>query len=164
MRYPPQPHPSCDGWLMQKVIARETITIPCHCDRLCLHTACRQIQSVHYSGLPVQITAGENGCVRISIPLSVQLCDPCGRLLSVPAQTETDVSLPRSFQCQNRQSCQLVIFPCVRLLCAEESCGCFAVQLQIVLEMFLVCHELCGRCKPACPQLPLYPPPIRPHC
>ena len=60
----------------------------------------------------------------------------------------------------------LFILPCVRLLCAD---GCadgpvFQARLQVVMDVYAIRPEPCmlRRQEPACPDLPLYPPPIRP--
>ena len=57
----------------------------------------------------------------------------------------------------------VLILPCVHLLRAESTGGgCFRAWLQVSLEICLLRYEIlpCGSCKPECPQLPLYPPPI----
>ena len=122
--------------------------------------SCARIRGVSYSGLPVQLSQA-NGCVRASIPLQVQLCDSCGRCFSACAETQVEIRLPCC--CMHRPG-QLFLVPEVRLLCAEPRCGgCFQAKLQIVLNLYVLSCEIMGRCKPACPQLPLYPPPIQPR-
>lgn len=162
MHHPPKPHPAPEGWLMQKVIACDRQIISPHCIRLCPAEPCRQIRSVEYSGLPVRVSPAGSNLVKVDIPLSVQLCDSCGCCTWTSSHAEVEVPLSPMLSCKRAEHCQLMVLPEVCLLCCEESCGCFQIQLRIVLSLFLVCYELCGRCRPACPQLPLYPPPIRP--
>lgn len=149
---------------MHKVIACDRQVIPCHEAELCLcgmpEGGWAKIQSVSYSGLPVQLSQA-SGCVHASIPLHVQLCDSCGRCFSACAETTVEIRPPC---CMHARPGQLFIVPEVRLLCAQDRCGgCFHVKLQILLNLYVLSCEIMGRCKPSCPQLPLYPPPIQPR-
>ena len=161
--HPPRPAPP-QGFLIQKIIACEKRSIPCLCAEWCFDacgTGC--IQSVSACGTPCWTV--ENGCtLRVSIPLSVRLCDSCGRCFSKSASLDVETDLPHHFVCQLEEPRNtLLILPCVRLVHAECSCnGCFRVQLAVSLDLFLLRYETCqlGGCKPQCPQLPLYPPPV----
>lgn len=154
-----------EGWLMQKVVACDRQVIPCHEAELCLcgvpDDSCAKVRNVSYSGLPMRMTQSCN-CMRAVIPLTVQLCDHCGRCFWAGAETEVEIRLPCS--CIHPHAGQLFLVPEVRLLNAQDACGgCFRVQLQIVLNLYVLSCEIMGRCRPVCPQLPLYPPPIQPR-
>ena len=166
---PPRPCPSypCpapqQGYLMQKLIACERRTLSNLCAEWCFEDCCRHsIQSVSPGGSPVWTL--ENGCtLHISLPVCVQLCDGCG-CFTRTAMLNLETELPQHFLCSmNDPRATLLILPCIRLLHADCACnGCYRAQLQVTLEICLVRYETlpCGSCKPECPQLPLYPPPI----
>jgi len=166
--YPPKPpHPRSappQGYLLQKIIACEKRSLPCLCAEWCFDSCSAHcIQNVAVCGAPLWTM--ENGCtLRITLPLSVRLCDACGHCVTQPASVELETALPHSFLCgMDDPRSTLLILPCVRLIRAEERCGgCFRVQLAVSVEICLLRYEIC-RCqspKPQCPQLPLYPQPI----
>lgn len=162
--HPPRPAPP-QGYLMQKIVACEKRTIPCLCTEWCLDAcASGTIQSVVPGGAPSWTV--ENGCtLRISLPLSVRLCDACGRCCAYPANSIAEIDLPHRFLSELADfRSTLLIMPCVRLLHAECACGgCFRAKLAVSLEICLLRYETvyCGAPKPACPPpLPLYPQPM----
>ncbi|MBR6571883.1 MAG: hypothetical protein IKK75_15660, partial [Clostridia bacterium] len=102
--------------------------------------------------------------LRISVPVSVRLCDPCGHCFTRSASVDAETALPHSFLCGMEDARNtLLILPCVQLIHAEHTCGgSFRVKLAVSLDLYLLRYEaVCsGQPKPPCPQLPLYPPPI----
>lgn len=160
---PPRPAPA-HGYLIQRIIACEKRSIPCLCTEWCLDgCSANCIQQVSASGTPEWIV--ENGCtLRLKMPVNVRLCDPCGHCSMHCASVDVQTDLPRSFLCGMEDTRNtLLILPRVQLIQAEcTCCGCFRVQLRIALEIYLLRYETIhgGQPKPACPQLPLYPPPM----
>lgn len=178
---PPRP-PVCDcrppkaeGVLLQKIICCEKRDIPRLCTQLTLTGLCAQpplsLGWVQQSGAQPWWTPLD-GCscasgrlpVCVSIPVCAQVCDCAGQAhhASGIVDVETYLCMPGCDLWQH----SLYIVPHVRLCCAEccqEGCT-FQVQLQILLEMYLLRPEPCmmRRPGPSCPDLPLYPPPIRP--
>lgn len=166
--HPPRPHSRpprpAQGYLVQKIIACEKRTLPCLNTEWCFDSCCAtSVQSVSAAGAPRWTL--ENGCtLRVSLPLNVRLCDACGRCCTQAAFIETETDLPHHFlSCMDDPRSTLLLLPCVRLVRADCTCsGCFRVQLHVSLEICLLRYEIrpCGSCKPECPQLPLYPPPL----
>lgn len=175
---PPRRTPAptgCDSVLLQKILACERRTIPC------LHTeleitglpawACPplRIVQVQQSGAQPWWTPLDSCdhcgqvAVRVTIPVCVQLCDQSGRRCTAYSLVEVETLLPRSLCTADSCRHSLTILPCVQLICAE--CG-YQVQLHVSLECYLLCFAPCQlrSQEQICPQLPLYPPPIRPHC
>ncbi len=160
---PPRPAPP-QGYLIQRIVACEKRSVSCLCTEWCFDTCdAKSIQSISACGAPGWSL--ESDCtLRVSLPLNVRLCDSCGRCSVHPATVDVDVDLPHHFlHSMGDPRNTLLILPCVRLIRAECTCGgCFRVQLQVSLEIFLLRYEAChcGPAKPECPQLPLYPPPV----
>ena len=149
---------------MQRIVACEKRSIPCLCTEWCFDgctAGC--IQQVSVSGAPCW-TMENGGLIRLTLPVSVRLCDSCGRCFTQSASVDVQTDLPHSFLCaMDDPRNTLLILPCVRLLRAEcASAGCFRVQLCISLDLYLLRYEAlcCGHPKPQCPQLPLYPQPV----
>lgn len=161
--HPPRPAPPA-GYLIQRIIACEKRSDPCLCVQWCFEgCASGSIRSVCHSGAPCHTET--DGCgVRITIPLNVCLCDPCGHARTLPANAEMNADLPPSFlRGLTEPGHTLLILPCVRLLHAEaSSCSCFCAKLAVSMDLYLLRYEtFCGGTPPPpCPQLPLYPPPI----
>jgi len=148
---------------MQKIIACERLSIPCHCTELCLND-CRftALKSVAVSGTAV-CTFADGRTLCLAIPVNVTACDGYGRCCTLPSSVRAEISLPRSCFHANDPRTSLLAVPCVRLLRSEcTGSGCFRVQLHIQLEIYLLRCDTCGCTfsNPACPQLPLYPPPL----
>lgn len=171
---PPKP-PASDSVLLQKIVACERRTLPCVRTELEVtglpECACAPLRIVQvkqsgaqpwWTPLDACCCSGETS-VKITIPVCVWLLDQNGRTFTAAALVEVETRLPH-WLC-TAESCRhsLLILPCVQLICAE--CG-YLVQLHVSLEFYLLCfspYQL--RCpEPACPNLPLYPPPIRPPC
>lgn len=171
---PPAP-PACDSVLLQKIVACERRTLPCVRTELELtglpSCACGplRITQVKQSGAQPWWTALDSpqSCgqiaVKITIPVCVWLCDQNGRTFTSSALVEAETVLPHWLCTAENGRHSLLILPSVQLICAE--CG-YLVQLHISLECYLLCfspYQL-RQPGPACPNLPLYPPPIRPPC
>jgi len=176
MRRPPHScAPSCCGsLLLPRIVAHEHRCIPrlctdlcldlpaeCACSPLCIKEICPACQPA------VCMPCGQpDACGRVNLhlrlPLSIRLCDGCGKSFFASADVETTVLLPGSFAACTQQ---VHMEPHICLLCAEPACtpGCFHVQLQVTLEIYLLRLEPFAVRQPkcACPQLPLYPPPMR---
>lgn len=109
---------------------------------------------------------GEGGCCRLVIDLECEIRDGCGILYT--------------------GSAQITLHPHIHLHCPQEACWryqwhacacvrlagcppcshtlCFEAALEIMAEVYLIKWCQWGQeapPKPACPQLPLYPPPVR---
>ena len=170
-------HPGCPppapGVLLPRIIAHEHRCIPRLCAELCLsdlpECICPPLclQAVTASTQPPSWTLDPHpdGCGRvrmqICIPIFARLCDSSGKIHCISGSVKTCVLLPGMFGCAAQHLVH--IEPCVRLLCAEPACsGCFHAQLHATLEIYLLKLQVFTRqaCKPSCPQLPLYPPPI----
>ena len=158
--HPPAPHP---GYLLQKIIAHDSIVIPAHCAELCLNDCTlTTLQSLCASGAAVCAMRADR--LHLSVPVSVCACDACGRCRTLNTALHVDTALTHKLACIHPDArTMLLAIPCIRLLRADAACGgCFRVRVQIQLEIYLLqCENLCSApCRPACPQLPLYPPPI----
>ena len=158
----PQPAPM-QGYLLQKIIACERRSLSGLCVDWRFEGCCRHaVHAVVPCGAPVWTLP--NGCtLHVSLPVSVQLCDGCD-CLNHTASLDVETTLPQRFLAgMNDPRVSVLILPCVHLLRAESTGGgCFRAWLQVSLEICLLRYEIlpCGSCKPECPQLPLYPPPI----
>lgn len=169
----PPPKPPCpEGVLLPRIIAHEKRSISCLCADLCLSLpkGCTgdalHLCSVHASSSHPEWKVHEDLCgagkLHIAIPVCARLRDACGVSHSASGMIEVETPLPRSFGdlCQHT----LFIQPHIRLLCAEKACaaGLFSVQLALSLDLYLLSLQPCMMHppKPACPQLPLYPPPM----
>lgn len=102
---------------------------------------------------------------RVCIPLVCQVQDACGCTHTGQASITAEVCLtPLCPLSECWRACVLML-PCVRLLCAACAASpCFDVQLELLLEGYLLRWEAClspAPCKPQCPDLPLYPQPCR---
>lgn len=159
----PIPPPAPQGFLMQKIIARHRTSIPCFSTEVQLDGCqCTVLKSVTACG-PAAVTPCGERTVQLAIPVSVCAADACGRLCTQTSVIHVQADLPRSFLCAPDPRSSLLALPSVCLVRAENAgCGCFRVQLHITLDLYLLRYEACG-CpppRPACPQLPLYPPPM----
>ena len=180
MKHPPSCHcrkppaPVCEGVLLPKITLSAQRVIPRLCTVLeafglpeCSYPV--RLQRVLPSADPPAWTIlGEcDGCGRIpvciSIPLRLMVADSCARTYTSSAMVDVETWLPRAFV--ESWGSRLIIIPGVHLLCGEcLSCDPrFEVQLHVTLDVYLVHPEVCrmNRPAPACPDLPLYPPPIR---
>ena len=175
---PPRPCKPCkpgkpEGVLLQKILSCDRLSISCLCVDLALSGLdCARppltLMSVHESGAqPSWTPLGEPDCagrvmVRVTLPVCAQVSDACGQRFSATGQVDAEVCL----RLPGGGYTSLFLLPCVRLLCAD---GCadgpvFHTRLQVVLDAYAVRPEPCmlRRPEPACPDLPLYPPPIKP--
>ncbi len=162
MLHRPPPHPQ--GYMMQKLIARHPVDLPCYCTDLCTDGACLARITGVTACAPASVTPCGAGMAEIIIPVSVSGCGAQGAACAVSATVRVQAALPPFLLCPPEPCTVLMALPCVRLLHAEPSCGgCFRATLCIRLEICLLRYEVCP-CPPphpVCPQLPLYPPPIR---
>lgn len=165
--------PKCESVLLQKIICCEKRHIPQLCTRIqlteCSGCAPYRLLSVQPSGAQPWWTPVENHApdarrqIRVSIPVCCQVCDGEGRTFCASTVVEAEVSYRSG--CGDSGRVSLFIVPCVRLtggdVCSED--GCFCVQLEVNLELYLLKPEPCAmhRPEPACPELPLYPVPAQ---
>ena len=156
---PPRPLPP-QGYLLQKIIACEHVSVPSLCVEWspeCGDAA--NVQCVSASGAACASCAA--GVLEASLPLTVTYRDACGRLRTSCASVSAQAPLPHTCLCDDPRS-SLLVLPCVRLMSAQPAgCGAFRLHLQAQLQVYALRYEVCGTPRPACPQLPLYPPP---HC
>ena len=165
--------PKCESILLQKIVSCEKRHIPQLCTRLELSNlsgrAPYRLLSVQQSGAQPWWTPVDNHApdtrqhIRLSIPVCCQVCDSEGRTHSASAVVEVEVSYRAGGTDNGRNS--LFIVPCVRLtggdVCSDT--GCFCVQLEVSVELYLLRPEPCTmhHPEPVCPELPLYPMPMQ---
>ncbi len=124
--------------------------------------------SVSPAGEPAWAPCGEGRALRfqVEIPLLCQVRDGCGSLHQGRSAISTQVCLRPGCPAPECWRASLQVLPCVRLICAECSqTACFAAQLEVLVEAYMLRWEPCATgipCKPPCPELPLYPPPCCP--
>ncbi len=163
--YPPKPPAKPEGMLYPHIVSCEKRTIPCFQTTLRVNADPCWPTPLRFSSLspafsqPTLALSGEmDACghlpVVVNLPLCLTLSDACGRMHAL--HTCIDIPTWLSRACHWRQS--LITIPTVQLLQCAPACGCFEVTLHITLEFCLLQFG----CAPACPNLPLYPPPI--HC
>lgn len=99
----------------------------------------------------------------VYIPVCCCVKDACGCDYFVPSVVEMEACLQLNCNPSECWRHNLVIVPCVRLVCPPvcSKDECFEVVLEVVLELFLIHWQVvCNRPpKPSCPQLPLFPQP-----
>lgn len=168
MRHPHPPRPPMEGGvLLPKIVARERIDLPCFPAELCLSDLpCGarppyRLQWVRACGQTAVLPGCRPDVLILRIPLTVQFCDACGKAYTAAASVEAQICAPRCVQ----HGCHHLLWasPEVRLLesaCADGSCFC--TTLSIGGDVYLLHMEPCmtRAPRPACPQLPLYPPPM----
>lgn len=169
---PPKP-PQHQGVLLPSIVAHERLPLSKICTELCLHPlpecTCGNLclttlwaDSCQVEKRCCHTDACGHPHVHLTIPVQAQLCDHCQRCTAAYGEIETEAALPYRFS--HVDGCTLFIQPHVQLLCAENTCerNVFKVQLSIVLDVYLLRLEPCLHrpCRPSCPQLPLYPPPM----
>lgn len=183
-RYPPmrpsrpQPcqKPPGDRILVQKIVTSDRRDLPCLCTDLVLDSLppCARppfcLLSIQPGSTPPGWQPGEEqpGCGRfsaaITLPVCVRLQDADGVCWNASGTVQLETWLPRRWLNDSRE--RLMIQPSLCLLSAEPGCeeGVFHVQLRVTLELYVLRLEPClmRRPQPACPDLPLYPPPPEP--
>lgn len=103
--------------------------------------------------------------LRVNIPVACQVRNECGAVLRGESLLTTDVALPlRCSQAECWRN-QMMVLPCVRLIdggapvCADTcSVPVFECTLELLVEAYMTRWEAYGSV-PACPELPLFPPP-----
>jgi hypothetical protein len=99
----------------------------------------------------------------VYIPVCCCVKDACGCEYFVPSVVEMEACLHLNCNPSECWRHNLVIVPCVRLVCPPvcSKDECFEVVLEVVLELFLIHWQvLCSRPpKPSCRPMPLYPEP-----
>lgn len=166
MRHPPQAcHSKSEGILLPRIQSRCRQVLPPLCADLCfdgLPCTPLRLHSLCASGvLPHCRPLNTPSQLQLSIPVCAQLCDACGKVYHALSTVETQLCLPAWMDpCAGTA----FIVPCVQLMHAE-CCGegRFRVELRITVEIYLLRFEPCLTAppRPACPSLPLYPPPLR---
>ena len=161
MRHPPIP-PADHGFLLPRIIARDHLRLPCYHATLCAdHPGC-QLQSVCPCGQTTTSPGSTPDTLCLHIPLTLHLRDACGHARTASTTLDVETCMPH---CMHHTPCHLTwVAPDVRLLeCACPDGCCFHAKLSICADIFLLRMEPClsRPPKPPCPQLPLYPPPMR---
>lgn len=161
-----------DGFLLQKIVATEKRCFPRLCTKLALalpdglqppYTLCDVTQSgASPWGMPSAERCDDNR-VAIGIPVTATVRDRCGRTCRACGVVEVETALGCPCPTAECWRSGLQAVASVRLCCAEPcSMDCvFGVELQVTLEIYLTRPEVCMPARPACPEMPLYPPPIR---
>lgn len=162
--------------LLPRIICCERRSLPALCTRLSLDgLPCGaqppyQLIMVQQSGARPWWTPLQNKgsrrqlCIRVFIPVCAQIRDGCGALHYATSVVEADTHISPACPCSECWRYDLVIVPCIRLchspVCSEDCC--FDVRLEAALELYLTRPEAFAvrACPPACPELPLYPPPV----
>ena len=157
--------PAMEGVLLPRIISHERLhpAPVCTALRLCTVPECGRwrLVSLHACG-PQPKWECTDGRLYVTIPVCAQLCDECGRQSTASGEIRVESCIPRA--CMERPCHALFIQPQVQLLCAQSTCdrSVFDVQACVTLDLYLLKLEPCMHqsCRPACPQLPLYPPPM----
>lgn len=172
------PVPGGRGFLLPRIIAcgREwqrgrQITLQVEGLPLC-PDACLTLTDVRAVGEPLWTQRTDPCrralCLHVTIPLACLVRDEQGCQHEGRVQVELDTCLPLTTPPAECWRDQMMLLPCVRLMCPGVTGrgGCFDAQLEIRLESYLIRWEPClppGE-KPACPPpLPLYPQPCPPR-
>lgn len=103
-------------------------------------------------------------CLHVTVPLLCQVRDGCGSVHTGRSCLEVDTALRLPVPQGECWRNALMVLPCVRLVCVPggSSGACFDVQLEVLVESYMVRWEPClpQSQRPACPpDLPLYPQP-----
>ncbi len=133
-----------------------------------------QLISVQQSGAqpwwePSKKNAGWGQAIfHVFIPVCACVRDASGCEYFCPAVVEMDACLRLKCAPNECWRYNLIIVPCVRLVCAPVCSNdlCFDVELEVVLELFLIHWEPCFTRppKPECKEKPLYPQPCHHGC
>ena len=133
-----------------------------------------QLVSVQQSGAqpwwePSKCNTGRGQAMfHVFIPVCACVRDAAGCEYFCPAVVEMDACLRLKCAPAECWRHNLIIVPCVRLVCAPVCSNdlCFDVELEVVLELFLIHWEPCSTKphKPECREKPLYPQPCHPGC
>ena len=102
--------------------------------------------------------------LRVRVPLTCQVRDRCNCTYTGQAAITVDVRLRLGASPGECWRSNLLLLPCVRLLCIPCSSEkpCFDVLLEVLVEAYLTRWEPClsgPPPKPTCPDLPLFPQP-----
>lgn len=179
---PPKPcscrRPEQESVLLQKIIGCERRSFPCVCACLRLEglPECAEppykLVMVQQSGAQPWWTPLEGHLdgrlrIRVSVPVCCQVCDACGKLYHATSTVEVEASIRPPCPLSECWKHNLYVVPFVRLCrvdCTSE-CPVFEVKLEVCMDIYLLRPEPClmRRAEPPCPELPLYPQPIKPQ-
>ena len=178
---PPKPKPPChkgaESVLMQKIVSCEKRNFPNACTELTLEGVppCAQppytLVMVQQSGAQPWWSPLENHLdgrlrIRVSIPVCCQVRDACGKLFTATSVVTVEASLRPLCPMSECWRHNLYVVPFVRLCGTDctSDCATFAVRLEICMDIYLLRPEPCmmRRAEPPCPDLPLYPQPVKP--
>ncbi|MEG1966772.1 MAG: hypothetical protein RR142_03795, partial [Clostridia bacterium] len=166
------------GVLLQKIIASERRNMPCVAAELklddlpCCAVPPFTLLSVQQSGIQPWWTPLDNQTnhqklqLCISIPVCCRVRDACGKQYQATSVVEVDVSIRPPCPVSECWRHSIYVVPCVRLCMSEcrSDTSVFQAKLQVSIEIYLLRPEPCmiHRPEPSCPELPLYPQPIKP--
>lgn len=106
--------------------------------------------------------------LRVTIPLSVQIRDCAGCLLTGHASITVDVPVCITIPQRHPARARVEVLPMVRLLCVDgcSEDGCFTVNLAVLVDVYVTRWELGGNgiTVPCRPDLPLNLPPHFHRC
>ena len=101
--------------------------------------------------------------LRVQVPLIARVRDRCNRIYTGRTAITVDVRLRHAGPRSECWRSNLLVLPCVRLICMPCSSEqpTFDVLLEALVEVYMIRWEPClsGAPKPSCPDLPLFPQP-----
>lgn len=105
--------------------------------------------------------------LHVHVPLSCLVRDRCNRVYTGRSAITVDVRLRHTHPRSECWRSNLMVLPCVRLICipCSSETACFDVLLEVLVEAYMTRWEPClsgEQPKPCCPDLPLFPQPCFP--
>ena len=102
--------------------------------------------------------------LRVHVPLACLVRDHCNKTYTGRAAITVDVRVRHSHPRSECWRSNLMVLPCVRLICIPCSSenAVFDVLLEVLVEVYMTRWEPClagPEPKPCCPDLPLFPQP-----
>lgn len=106
-------------------------------------------------------------CLRVRVPLACLVRDRCNHTYTARSAITVDVRLRHNHPRSECWRSNLMVLPCVRLICipCSSETSTFDVLLEVLVEAYMTRWEPClsgPEPKPCCPDLPLFPQPCFP--